>query len=287
MGQLKKEVSNPGSALGEAIGVLIENALNKILEPIARKNDCVYVTTGPKNSRTLKDTKLLLRDSNGVEYNIDAVIANKKLQPLVLIESKYIRYKKHNRDKGSWVCTAHQALRKRFSSVRSSVAILAGSWSKTSKAMMKSCDVTLFAISFDAICDALKEFAIDFRWDEKDRDKAYAAWNTFVSLQEEKRNAIGSKLVGLISAELYGTISDVLDETIPRAVQQVEIQVTTTLGETKVYMFDSVAKALEFLRGLDEEKILSTENAPSLFDNANVESLGDENDDGNNKDDED
>ena len=120
MKEMPKIVANPGSALGEAIGILIELAINKRLDPIAKQNNCIYITAGAKNPKTQLDTKLLLKDSNGIEYNVDAVIANTKLQPLILIESKYIRYKKHNRDKGSWVCTAHQSLRKRFSSVRSS-----------------------------------------------------------------------------------------------------------------------------------------------------------------------
>src|SRR5438874_7571969 len=148
-----KQVSNPGSALGEAIGALIELALNRTLKPIAEANGRLYITAGPRNLKTGRDTKLLLKDSNGVEYQIDAIITNNRIQPLVLIESKYIRYTKHNRDKGSWVCTAHSSLRKRFPSVRSSIAVLAGSWSTTSKAMLRSADINLFEIPFDSICD--------------------------------------------------------------------------------------------------------------------------------------
>src|SRR6266498_820978 len=131
------EISNAASALGEAVGGLIEVALNRNLDEIATANGCIYISAGPRNPKTGKDTKLLLEDANGVEYHIDGVIANKRLQPLILIESKYIRYKKHNRDKGSWICTAHSSLRRRFSSIRSSIAILAGHWSKPSKAMMQ------------------------------------------------------------------------------------------------------------------------------------------------------
>lgn len=266
-----REISNPGSALGEAIGIVIEDALNETLEPIAKANDCVYVTVGPKNIETKLDTKLLLTDSNGVEYNIDAVIANRKFQPLILIESKYIRYKKHNRDKGSWVCTAHQSLRRRFSSIRSSVAVLAGSWSKTSKAMMQSCDITLFEIPFDTICDVLKKFGIDFRWDEKDRRKAYDAWNAFASLTEEQRSSIGKMLIDLIQKDLTKIVSRVLDNTSPRNIRNVEIQVSTNLGETRVFIFDTTEQALKFLQEFDERKILSTENSPSLFENAEFE----------------
>lgn len=72
------------------------------------------------------------------------------------MEYKYIRYKKHNRDKGSWVCTAHNAIRRRYNSIRSSIAILAGSWSGSSVAMMKSQDINIFIIPFDKITTLLK-----------------------------------------------------------------------------------------------------------------------------------
>lgn len=42
-------------------------------------------------------------DQFGTEYKIDAVIANHAMQPIILFESKYLRYTKHNRDKGSWI----------------------------------------------------------------------------------------------------------------------------------------------------------------------------------------
>jgi hypothetical protein len=97
------DVANPGSALGEAIGALLEDEIHRILKPLAETSNCVYIATGPNDPRTGKPTKLILEDGDGNEYNIDSVIINNRFQPLVLVESKYIRYKKHNRDKASWV----------------------------------------------------------------------------------------------------------------------------------------------------------------------------------------
>ena len=269
MVELTESVANPGSALGEAIGVLMENALNRTLKPIAETKDCIFIDAGPLNIRTNLETKLLLKDSNDIEYNIDAVIANKKFQPLVLIESKYIRYKKHNRDKGSWVCTAHQSLRNRFSSIRSSVAVIAGNWSNTSKAMMKSFDITLFEIPFSSLAEILSEYGIDFYWKEKERDKAFKAWNTFISLSDKQRQEIGDKLISIIEKDIDTTISKVLDNTIPRSIKDVEIQVTSNLGEMKIYNFKGIIEALKFLKDLEnnQDKILDTDNSPTLFEN--------------------
>ncbi len=132
-----EQIANPGSTLGEAIGALIESEVNRLLRPIAEEHGCVYVTAGPDSKRNGRPTKLLLKDADGNEYNIDSVIASERLQPLVLIESKYIRYTKHNRDKGSWICTAHYSLRRTFPTIRKSIAVIAGRWSASSKAMME------------------------------------------------------------------------------------------------------------------------------------------------------
>jgi len=66
--------------------------------------------------------KLILTDQDGNDYEVDAVIVNRRFQPLVLLESKYIRYKKHNRDKASWICTAHTKLRAKFPTIRTSIS---------------------------------------------------------------------------------------------------------------------------------------------------------------------
>ena len=160
-------IANPGSALGEAVGALVETEVNRILRPIVEENGCVYITVGQPNLRTLRPTKLLLKDASGNEYNIDSVIANSRMQPLVLIETKYIRYKKHNRDKGSWICTAHYSLRRTFPTIRKSIAVLAGSWSRSSLAMLESFDVSLFEVGFQKIVNTLLQYGIEFDWPKK------------------------------------------------------------------------------------------------------------------------
>ena len=168
------KVANPGSALGEAIGASMENSFRNILAEIADSHGCHYLTSGVRETKAgNKAKKLLLFDIYGTEYDLDGVIANEAMQPLILIESKYIRYKKHNRDKGSWVCHAHAAVRRRYRSVRSCVAILAGSWSKTSVAMMRSHDINIFLIPFDYICQLLAEVGVDLNWGVKEKENGY------------------------------------------------------------------------------------------------------------------
>ena len=97
-------VTNPGSAIGELIGSLLEKEIHRIIKPIAEARGFIYIDKGSLNPKTGKHKKLILTDKEGNDYNVDSIIINYRLQPLVLLESKYIRYTKHNRDKASWIC---------------------------------------------------------------------------------------------------------------------------------------------------------------------------------------
>ena len=198
----RKNITNPGSALGEAIGTQLETVLNKHLDLFVNRFSCRLISKGPKNIKTQKETKLLLYDHFGTSYNLDAVIANESMQPLILMEYKYIRYKKHNRDKGSWLCTAHDAIRRKYTSIRSSIAILAGSWSGTSLAMMKSHEINLFVIPFEHIVTLLREYDITFDWGEKDRVTAMESWNKYERLPKSKKRSIANRMMILIKSEL-------------------------------------------------------------------------------------
>jgi len=83
---MSQQVTNPGSAVGEAIGKLIEAdlaaAIRTAVEPL---NHSVQ-------SRSLRNH---LRN----RHQIDIVVSDPAFQPVILIEPKYLRYKKHNWDK--------------------------------------------------------------------------------------------------------------------------------------------------------------------------------------------
>lgn len=263
--KLSENVQNPGSALGEAIGAQMEKALNRYLSDWVDTFACRLISKGQVNSKTKKETKLLLYDNFGTAYNIDAVVTNEANQPLILVEYKYIRYKKHNRDKGSWLCTAHSAVRRRYNSLRSSIAILAGSWSKSSVAMMKSHDINIFIIPFDTITALLKAHEIKFDWGEKDRDTAIESWNKYSSLSEFEKQAIAEAMIAEIKPDLEKSIEGILDNSAERKVNSVVIEVHTNLGEVRRFEFSSVDAALDFLEDFSVEELLDTSKSFSLF----------------------
>ncbi|MFH1732574.1 MAG: hypothetical protein ABIF82_13120 [Planctomycetota bacterium] len=187
------------------------------------------------------------------------------MQPLILLEWKYLRYTKHNRDKGSWVCTAHPALRRRFSSIRSSIAVLAGKWSATSLTMMKSHDINFFLIPFDLVCGLFAEHGIDFNWGEKDRPAAAAAWRAYRRLTRKMKAAIGSDTIAPIIEDLESCVRSVLDDTIERVLDRVSVELRSNLGEVKIYEFDSVEEAVGFLNQSALEGLFIETDSPDLF----------------------
>jgi hypothetical protein len=268
----EKIVANPGSTLGEAIGTLVELEVNRLLKSIADENDCEYITAGPINVRTNKPTKLLLRDFLGNRYQIDSVIANRERQPLVIIESKYIRYTKHNRDKGSWVCTAHYNLRRTFPTIRKSVAVIVGNWSAPSKALMRSFDINLFEVSFTRIVETLAEYNIDILWKEKEREKVELAQKKWSGLSITERLEIARRLLSEIELPLRESMRETLDTTVLRKVNEVEVTIKTNLGESRRYAFEAIKDLTEFLEGFNEQEVLNDKNGPRLWTPASLPS---------------
>ncbi len=262
---MDEQAANPGDALDKALGTLLEGEVHRILKPLAEEKGCIYITAGPANRKTGRRAKLILTDSDGNEYNVDSVIVNSRIQPLVLVESKYIRYKKHNRDKASWICTAHARLRQRYVTVRKSIAVLMGSWSKPSKRLLQSFEVELFEIAFSDICEILTQHGIDYRWAEKDRRKAMEGWQAFCRLPEHVRSQIARSLIAKVENDLRRSLEVALDESIPRQVRSVSVVVRSNRGETFTYTFADLPQALEFMQTYDERQDMDTSNAPSLL----------------------
>jgi hypothetical protein len=259
------ETQNPGSALGEAIGASMEAALERFLEPLVAEHQARLMTKGPRNQKGSL-TKLLMYDETGTAYNIDGVILNEANQPLVLLESKYIRYTKHNRDKGSWICHAHGQVRRRYTSVRSSIAVLAGSWSKTSLAMLTSNNINIFLVPFQRIVAILAERNVAFDWGEKERHLAVIAWEKYSALSESEKLNIGIEMVDEIKAPLETLVSKLLSDEVPREIKSVAIEIFSNLGEFKRFVFAAREDALAFLDDFTLEEILDHSSSFTIFD---------------------
>jgi hypothetical protein len=191
-------------------------------------------------------------NKSGNVYQLDGVIETKEGAPVVLLESKYLRYKKHNRDKGSWTCASHYSLRKSHTTIRKSIAVLSGNWSAPSKAFMKSFGIELYEVPFDKMCGVLSQYGIDFNWKEKDTRRPKKAWKVFNTLTSKQKREIGEKLVRPIRDELIQSVRLTLSggEDWAKRLNELEVLLKTDRNEYFTYSFKSVRDLMQFLVNL-------------------------------------
>ncbi|HXG66632.1 MAG TPA: excisionase family DNA-binding protein [Blastocatellia bacterium] len=255
-------IANPGAALGQKIGELIEQEAHRILNPVARSLGYSYIHDNRIDPETNRRMRLILKDASGNSYNVDALIYkayNEKIYPFVLVESKNLRYTKHNKDKGSWICNAHPNLRRRHSSLRKSIVILAGNWSDSSKEMLQSHGCVLFEIKFQTIVNTLKNHEIHYKWEENEKEKATQALGDWVRLTGEAKTEIARTLLSGIKDELSDALIKILEPDKERQVNKIIIDFQTNYGEVLSLTFDSIAEAIERLPNFKEQKNLNDE----------------------------
>ncbi|MBI2859871.1 MAG: hypothetical protein HYX90_12455 [Chloroflexi bacterium] len=236
--------SNPASACGEEVGKLFEQAIVKGLGKDIKSRGYSIRPRKMKNG------------TNNV-YQIDGVIEDKARNPVIIIDPKYIRYTKHNRDKGSWLCVAHYNLRKTYPTIRKSIAILAGRWSKPSIALIESFGVEVLLVPFSVLVEALGKHGVHFDWPESDRLGSNKAYMALCSLKKTEKTQIANDIVSEVMPLLRKEVLEVLDadiSTIPQRVRQVEILLKTDRDEMLLRTFDTVSEALAFLAGLVTDK---------------------------------
>lgn len=252
---LPKKIASPGSALGEAIGKLIELEISQAVKQVAEKYG-LYTDTGGLRPGKRRGVKLAMINSSGNEYQLDTVVEDREGKPLITVESKYLRYKKHNRDKASWTCTALYSLRKTYPSIRKSIAVLCGNWSKPSKALLKTFGVEVHEVPFSRIVEVLKRYKVDFNWDEKDRETAKHAWENFKSLDKSIIPKLSRELTKGIVRAIKKSIEHTItaDPNKPKEISEVEVLIKTSHDEYFTATFPAVHKALRYLLELQTDK---------------------------------
>jgi hypothetical protein len=236
--------TNAAAAFGEEIGKLFEDTIVIGLTKDVKDRGC-----------TIEPRKM--KNGTGNVYQIDAVVFDKSGNPLIIIDPKYIRYTKHNRDKGSWLCVAHYNLRKTFPTIRKSISILAGSWSKPSVALIKSFGVEVFEVPFPIFVTALAKWGIDYDWAESDRKASTVAWKSFCKLTSRQKGQVMADITSGLMPPLRKQVIQVLDtdvSSIPQRVTQVEILLKTDRNEMLLSTFKSVPQSISYLAGLVADK---------------------------------
>lgn len=132
--------------------------------------------------------------------------------------------------------------------------------------MMKSQDINLFLIPFENITALLQNHQIKFDWGEKERDIASESWQRYMALTAEQKQGIAEAMIADIRPALEAAIEKTLDDSAPRAVDKVAVEIHTNLGEVKWFEFKGVQAALDFLEDFNFEEMLNHADSFTLFD---------------------
>ena len=236
--------TNSAAALGQIAGKLFEKSVFDILSlPVQERG--YTVNTGK------------LEDAHGTPYSIDAVIYDDEARPIVLIDTKYIRYKKHNRDKASWACTAHSLLRRNYGTLSKSILVLGGRWSQPSVKLLGQFDIEVIQVTFDSFVSAFGHFDIEFDWEEGNKnipEKSLLAYN---DLTKEQKANICESLTVSVKDELLNLIMPVLKsdtDGIPQNISSIEILLKTDQNQLKLSEHDSLQDAINALTDLSSSQ---------------------------------
>lgn len=237
-------VVNAAAALGEAVGKLIERHLTSAVASVAKPRG---YQVGPRR----------LVNGAGNSYQIDCVVSGSDGAPVIIVDPKYIRYKKHNRDKGSWLCVAHYNLRKAHPTIRKSITVLSGRWSLPSVQLIRSFGIEVHEVPFDLVVRSLGSRGVDFDWEEKDRITPARAWERFSQLSEAERALIADEIASPVSLAITNSVAETLDAdwtTIDKRVTGVEVLLKTSHDEIFLSSYSSITSAVQALLRLLSDK---------------------------------
>jgi hypothetical protein len=177
------KVVDPASALGEAIGHAVEDGFRELITEMVKEYGCKI---SPKRR---------ILDRFGVYWKIDLPI-EKDEELRSLISVKHLTRKKHARDKGSWVVTAHRKLKETYPTIKKTLVLLLGTgWTHPVKQMIESEGIVVASPRPRLLIDILSEYDVKFEWGNKNTVTPQKSWARWQQLSNEDIKEIGKKIV--------------------------------------------------------------------------------------------
>jgi len=227
----------PENAVGQWIANFVAAGIEYDLKSIVSKlptDD--YNLNPPPRKKTWH-----LQSKYGELKQIDHVISDKKGNPIIIIEDKWLKDQRHLKDKGSWII-ALKTVKEAYPSLRGIIAILAGDWNKTTiKVLQKIAYV--FHIPLETVYTHLKKAGIEVKIDKKRQafENPEELLDTILDVVETNLNKdidvmtkIGKRITRKISKKLEKTIRNLLYPKTEETAQEYEFLIKTNWGRVRV-----------------------------------------------------
>jgi hypothetical protein len=146
-------------------------------------------------------------------------------------------------------------LRTTYPTIKKSLAVLLGNWSKPSKLMMESFGIDLIEIPFAKMVEATRKHQIVFDWPEKDSETPASSWRRYQQLSDHDKREIARECLSEGAEKLETAILSAIrmDSQSVKNVDQIELLIKTTHKEYFVKKFSRVTDAAKYLMSLTED----------------------------------
>ena len=210
---------SPAHLLGQIIGELLEEAIIELYRPIAMELSLYLDYKHPRPTRN-GNKVVSWTDINGNSHDLDIVMEYNgseimRGQPKAFIEVAWRRYTKHSKNKAQEISGAILPIVKGYGqNCPFYGAVLAGEFTTTALAQLKSEGFSVVHLSIDSVWAAFKNVGIDIFWDEETPEDILQ--NKLVccnELTEQQRGIIkkaflesGADQISLFTRALYQSV---------------------------------------------------------------------------------
>ncbi len=195
---MEKFISS-ASVWGDSLDALLMLSVGDILEEIAEKWGCHYLKTAfvrPSSSGCggIGRKILLISGDDDVQYRVSGILADERINPLLLIDGHVLLERARAEDFLSHVSAAHSAVSRRHATIRGSMIVLAGQWPRLSVNWLRQNGIYPVLLPQKAVRLIFRLHGIDLDGD--------AAWEEFNRFTSDRQRQIGRNLIRFVAPEI-------------------------------------------------------------------------------------
>lgn len=240
-------IASPGHKLGQIIGHFFEIYFRDSLYEFAAKHGLYCDSQGLRPNVRQNRTKVTWKDSANNPHDLDYVFESngsydKRGEPVAFIELAWRRYTKHSRNKAGEIEGALIHLGTTYRGVFTG-AILGGEFTQGSLDQLRSHNISVLYIPFDAIAEAFKVKHIDLKYAESATDitkqSIIQKWNELSDSGIEEIKTEFSRQI----FEQYQHFLSALEKTLTRNV--VNVRLYYLYGQEVI--FENISDAVQAL----------------------------------------
>jgi len=263
-----QEIKSPASKFGQMIGDAFAEVVDATIREYIENTHPEYELLKAEEGKAI----VKLEKVSGSKLQLDTTIVTKSsLEPVALLESKWLKDARHHNDKGAWILQLRE-VKKKHATIRGLVAVLAGYWTEgVGVVLMSDADIKMIHVATDdevygTLQQSLDEFLGDssFTLDAKEMRESYPRPDELLQLmlylqQTGRLNSIAAKWLQFGREEnkkfVSGTerIQRAIDEMLAPlplnpSIRRFEIALQIETGNTIYEEFDDFEQAVEFLQ---------------------------------------